>query len=73
MLKELIKKVEDHTGEKFDLNNRRHFFQLNEKIKRLHADKLRKLWLIEKAMQSNKGENEIYDNRSHYLQKRFKD
>ena len=25
-LKELIKKVEDHTGEKFDLKNRSHFF-----------------------------------------------
>lgn len=73
ILKELIQQIESHTGKKFDLNNKRHFFLLSKKIERLHQDELRKLSLIQKVIESNDYSNDLFNNRSHYLQKRFKD
>ena len=72
-LKELIQRIETRTGKKFDLNNRRDFLRLNTLIERLHKDELRKLSLIEKVLKSDDYSNDLYNNRSHYLQKRYKD
>ena len=73
LLKQFIKEIEDHTGKDFDLNNRRCFFQLEAKIKGLHADKLRKLNLIEKVLKSENHENSLHDSSMEYTRKRYKD
>lgn len=71
-LKKLVSEIEVHTGETFDLKNKRHFFLLNEKINRLHKDDLRRLRLIGKALHSDEGENEIYNDKTHYLGSRVR-
>ena len=37
--KEIIKSIEDHSGEPFDFNNRRMIFRLQSKVDRLIAEK----------------------------------
>jgi hypothetical protein len=73
ILKDLVKQIEDHTGMKFDFNNRRHFGYLSSKIERLHNDDLRKLNLIQKVIDSKEGEDDLFSSSTHYLQKRFKE
>lgn len=79
MLKQIIQELEDHFSKgkservKFDLNNKRHFFHLNEKIKRLNADRLRKLSLIEAVLRDETRANDLYNNYTHYTRKRYND
>lgn len=73
ILKQLIKEIEDHTGEEFDLKNKRHFFHLNEKIKRLNSDKLRKLSLIEAVIKSENNEDSLYNSSVQYAKNRYRD
>jgi len=70
LLKELIKSVEDHTGEIFDLSKKRHFGLLNNKIERLNENELRKLKLITEVLKSEKNENSIYNDGVQYLRNR---
>lgn len=70
LLRDLIKQVEDHTKESFNLNNRRHELHLNSKIMRLHEDRLRKLNLIETVLKSEDNENDLYNNNIQYIRKR---
>ena len=62
--------MEETTKETFDLNNRRHFFLLQENIKRYYSEPLRKLALIENVMSSNNGENDVYNRSTSYLRNR---
>ena len=73
ILNKMISEIEAHTGQTFDLNNRRHRVHLASKIKNQHSDRLRKLALVEKALDSTGNENDIYCDTTHYLQKRYKD
>lgn len=75
---EILAEIEDHTDSS-DLKKKiinaigtRPFFHLAGKIERLHQDKLRKLNLIEKALGSTEGENELYNEKSHFLQSRYR-
>ena len=72
-LKEMIKEIEMHTGKEFDLSNRRHFFLLDNKIKRNNEEDLRVLNLVKRALKSNDGENDIFDSNTHYKRNRFND
>lgn len=71
-LTDLIEQVETHTKEVFDIKNRRHYSLLNGKIERQNQDELRRLRLMGKALHSIDGENEIYNDKTHFLQKRHK-
>jgi len=73
MLKELIEQIEKHTGEEFDLKNKRHFFHLNENIKRLNSKRLRKLVLIEKVLNDDENCDSIYNSKIQYTRNRFND
>ncbi len=70
-LNRFISEIEAHTGENFDINNKRHRSHLDGKIKRLHSDELRKLKLIEKVLNSNETEDCLYNSKAQYTQKRF--
>lgn len=71
LLNDLIKEVEAHTNREFNLDNRRDRFHLNAKIERLHSDELRRLRLIGKALHSDEGENELYNDKVEYTRKRY--
>lgn len=72
ILKKLIQEIEDHTGKEFDFSKRRDFHRLNGKIERLYKEERRKISMINKIMKSSDGENQIFNDSEHYLQKRFK-
>lgn len=73
LLKKLIKEVEAFTGEKFDFDQRRHFFHLNQKIERLHKDELRKLHLIKEVLRSSGNEDSLYNSGLQYARNRYKE
>lgn len=73
ILRNIINELEEKFGVPFDMNNRRHFLHLNERIKRLHQDKLQKLSLIERILSSDPGQyNDLFCNKEHFLQKRYR-
>lgn len=73
ILKKLIKEIESHTGESFDLNNKRHFLRLDSKLERLYSNEVRKLNLIKEVLASKNNEDSIFNSGAQYLQNRYKD
>lgn len=54
LVDDLIKEIEKHTGEPFDVKNRKHLFHLNEKINRHFEDDLTILNLIKQILKIRK-------------------
>ena len=65
-LKKLITEIENHTKQKFDINNRRHFFILNEKINRLNKKEVTQLNVIKKIIADTNNCNDIFNNKTQY-------
>jgi len=70
-LKDFIERIEKHTGEKFNLDNRRHFHQLDSVIKRQLDNRDRKLNLIAQVLESET-EDSLYTSSQEFIQKRYK-
>jgi len=68
-LNSIIEKIEAHTGEKFNFENRKHHFHLSESIKRELSKRDKKIALIRKALDST-NEDSIYDSTQQYLRNR---
>jgi hypothetical protein len=69
-LRELIEQIEEHTGEKFDLNKRRHFFHLSQKIDRLYQRERRQLNAIRSVLSADRYDPRVYDHNTHQTTKR---
>lgn len=81
--KNILESLNSHLstdGKQIDLANqikeaigKKAFFHIAKNVERIHADEIRKLNLIQRAFESEKGINALFDNKTHYLQKRYKD
>lgn len=70
LLKKIIKDIEFHTNENFDINNRRHFFLLNSSIERLNNLDIQKLSLIKSVLQNDFEANSLYNSNTHFITKK---
>ena len=72
ILKDLIKQIEDHMGQEFDLKNRRHFMHLDGKIERLNQVDYNKLRAIEDIINCDPDQKafKVIDPKTHTAHKR---
>lgn len=75
ILRNFISEIEEHTGQKFEINSRRHYMLLNDKIERELSYLSTKLELIQKVILNTDNCDSLYNSKkvrillNHYKQK----